>query len=405
MRYWEHQKQLLKNRSFQFYLLSSIAGTFASGLAYIVIIWLVVSFHPTLNATLIGMILFWVPSLILSPYFGSIVDQYDRKKLIIIAESIRSIMFIVFGLFLLYQPDLWIVYLLLILSGCFAAFYQPLAPAFVHELVPMEQLVYANTNINMAYEFGNIIGRGIITVIALTFLGTYGALFLVGILYFISTITIIPIQRHHTIEPINSSKNISLIQNIIDGYRYLFSNKELLSYGFVQAVILIGLMAAPVLVGPYVKIVLHAGNRIFGISEAAISLGAIAGAFFWSYIANHVSNKICLVFASILASLSYLTLANTINITYSLAAFLLLGFSWGSFSLIMSLVQTLTDKNYQGRVQASISMAVTIIFILFSVFLHIFDKNYNAQSAFMLLAFLCIFVFVGIITAQKFKKT
>jgi hypothetical protein len=34
---------------------------------------------------------------------------------------------------------------------------QHLLTAIVHEPIPVEQLLYANANINMAYELGNII--------------------------------------------------------------------------------------------------------------------------------------------------------------------------------------------------------------------------------------------------------
>jgi MFS family permease len=366
---------------------------------------MIVSLHASINATLVGMIIFWLPSLILSPYLGAIVDHHDRKKLIILAESVRAIMFVFFGVLLIYQPSLWAIYLLLILAGCFAALYQPLLPTFVHELVPKEQLLYANTNINMAFELGNIIGRGIITVVVLTFLGTYGALFIVALLYILSAVTMIPIQRHHALASNKTySLKISFIKNIKEGYQYLFSKKELLHYALIQSLILMSLMAAPILIGPYVKTTLQAGNRVFSISEAALSTGTIIGAFFWSFLSHRISKELCLALSSILAGISYLTLAKTNEIHPALIAFLLLGFSWGSFPLIMSTVQLLTDKNYQGRVQASIGVAVTIVFICFAIFLYHFDTHYNAQSAFILLSVLCVFILIGIFLAKYSTK-
>jgi len=401
--YWRQQKQLLTNRSFQFYLYSSIAGTFASGLVYIVIIWMILQFNQSVNATLFGMILFWLPSLLLSPHLGALVDHYDRKKLIIAAELVRAVMFTGFGFLLLYEPNLWSIYLMLVLGGCFAALYKPLLPAFVHELVPEEQLVYANANINMAYELGNIIGRGILTVAVLTFIGTYEALFIVAALYVISAATMIPVKRYHIQEYTPKREKLAFFKSISDGYRYLFSNKRLFLYALVQAFVVMSLMAAPVLVGPYVKTILHAGSRIFGISEAVISIGAILGAFFWSYLANYLSEESCLAIASVLAGLSYITLGTTAGLHYALIAFLVLGFSWGSFALIMSTVQTLTDKNYQGRVQAAIGAAVTLVFIGFSIFLAGFDRGYSAQHAFMLLTLVCVAVFVGVLSAKRLK--
>lgn len=399
MTYWNQQLQVLKSRSFQFYLYSCIAGTFASGLAYIVTIWMIVNIYTTVNATLIGMILFWLPTLILSPHLGVIVDHYNRKKLIIAAESLRALMFLVFGLLLYRFTSLWMVYLLLFLSGCFSALYKPLLPAFVHELVPTEQLIYANANISMAYEFGNIIGRGVITVAVLSLLGIYGALFTIAILYVISAVTMLPVHRHHKEQNSDLMNHPSFIKNMMDGYHYLFSKKSLILYSFIQALILMSIMAAPVLVGPYVKTILLAGNQIFGISEAVLSIGTIFGAFFWSYLANLISKESCLAAASVCAGLSYLILANTNTVIFALIAFLALGFSWGSFALIVSIVQMITDKHYQGRVQAAIGAAVTIIYIGFALFLYILGEQYNLQHAFLFLATLCLFIFLGSIKA------
>ena len=404
MSYWKQQGLLLKNKSFLYYLYSCIAGTFASGLAYIVTIWMIVGLHAEINATLVGMILFWIPSLVLSAHFGAVVDHHDRKKLIIMAESVRAMMFFVFGIILMYQSSLWAVYMLLILSGCFAALYQPLLPAFVQELVSSEQLLYANANINMAYEFGNIIGRGIITVAVLSLLSTHGALFMVAILYVISAVAIIPVQRHHRAETSSLPPKLLFIKSIKDGYQYLFANRKLFWYAMVQSTILMSLMAAPVLVGPYVKTVLHAENRVFGISEAAISTGAIVGAFFWTYLVKYISKESCIAFACVLAGLSYIALAVTASVNCALLAFFILGFSWGSFALIMSLVQTYTDKSFQGRVQAAVASGVTLIFICFSIFQYILGKSYSAQHAFMMLIWICLLSFLGIIKAKNINK-
>lgn len=404
MHYWTQQYSLLKNKSFLYYLYSCMAGTFASGLAYIVTIWMIVGINDEVNATLVGMVLFWIPSLVLSPHFGAVVDHHDRKRLIIIAESARAIMFFVFGIILMYQPSLWTIYALLILSGCFAALYQPLLPAFVHELVSSEQLLYANANINMAYEFGNIIGRGIITVAVLTLLSTYAALFMVAILYVISAVAIIPVQRYHRAEAGLLPRKLLFIKSIKDGYQYLFANRKLFWYAIVQSTILMSLMAAPVLVGPYVKTVLHAGNRVFGISEAAISSGAIVGAFFWTYLVKYITKESCIALACILAGFSYSVLAATSSVDYALVAFLILGFSWGSFALIMSLVQTYADKVFQGRVQAAIASGVTLIFIFFSIFQYILGESYSAQHAFMMLTWICLLSFLGIIKAKNINQ-
>src|SRR5687768_16321007 len=97
-------------------------------------------------------------------------------------------------------------------------------------------------------------------------------------------------------------------------------------------------------------------------------------------------------------------LANTNSVIFAFIAFLVLGFSWGSFALIVSIVQMITDKNYQGRVQAAIGAAVTIVYIGFAIFLYVLGKQYNVQHAFLFLATLCLFIFGLSIKVRNYAK-
>jgi MFS transporter, DHA3 family, macrolide efflux protein len=384
------QLQLLKNPSFRYFIASSVAGTIASGLAYIVVMWMVLSFHPSVKATLLAMILFWLPSLIISPYAGVWVDRYDRKKLIIYAEFVRAIKFVIFGCIQLVVPGLGSLYVLLVLAGCFAALYQSLLPAFVQEMVSAEQLVYANANINVAFELGGIVGRGLITVAILSVLSTTQALFVIALLYVFSALFMFKVHRHQQKDHQSIVDPERFWQSITSGYRYLKQRSTLCWYLLVQSLIKMTIMASPILVAPYVKNILHGSSRIFGVSEALLSVGTIAGAFFWSALVNKLKTLPAMMLSSVVACAAYFCLCFASHLVFALLCFFVLGFSWGSFSLIRSAVQGLTDGAYQGRVQSLSTAVLTLVFIAFAIHAHASSGPLSAHHAFGFLAGLSV---------------
>ena len=139
----------------------------------------------------------------------------------------------------------------------------------------------------------------------------------------------VPVKRHRTSEHASTVGHVGFVKRIVGCYQYIIAHRVLLVYGIIQGLVMMSLMAAPVLVGPYVKDILHESNKVFGISEAMLSVGAIIGAIFWSYCDTLAAKNKCLFFASVLAAGSYFILGYNNTAAYALSAFLLLGFSWG----------------------------------------------------------------------------
>ena len=129
----------------------------------------------------------------LSPYFGAMIDHHDKKKMIIIAESLRVLVFIAFGVAMKVMPGVQLIYLLLIISGCFGAL-----------------------AVRVSFQLGNIIGRGLITVAALSFLSTIEAL-----LYLISTLLMLPVQRHHIDSVSFDASRHGFLKRMVMGNEYL----------------------------------------------------------------------------------------------------------------------------------------------------------------------------------------
>ena len=304
-----------------------------------------------MNATLIGMLLFWTPTFFLSPYFGALIDYSDRKKLAITTGLLRSIQFIFFGVIIWNHPTLWEVYSLAFISGCFGALYKPLYPTLIHDLVGEDNLITANTISRVTNQVGNIIGRGLFTIIIFSLVKTYEAIFIVAVLYLASALLLLPTRFNHiTHNYTNNSGNVFTL--VIKGYRYLVSQEQLIPKALTQGIIFLFIISSSVLIGPYVRNILLQSNHFFGLSEGVLAFGTLAGLIFWSHLIKRLTLLSCLIISCSVALLAYLILANTNNNILALLSFTSIGFSWASYNLIVTEVQKKPHLITRGEFKA-----------------------------------------------------
>ncbi len=400
-----NKTQLIKNGSFRYFLYSSIAATFAGGLNYIILIWIILQVNPTVNATLIGMLLFWTPTFFLSPYFGGLIDYSDRKKLAITTGLVRSIKFIFFAIIIWNHPTLWEVYGLAFLSGCFGALYKPLYPALILDLVGEDNLITASTISRVTNQVGNIIGRGLFTVVIFSLVKTYEAIFIVAALYLASGLLLLPTRFNH-IKHDYTNNSVNVFTLVIKGYRYLASQERLILKALTQGVIFLFIISSSVLIGPYVRNILLQSNHFFGLSEGILALGTLTGLIFWSHLIKRLTLLSCLIMSCSVALLAYLILANTNNNILALLSFASVGFSWASYNLIVTEVQRKTAPDYQGRVQSAIYFDTAATLLLMTLLLHFSHNQITSQDAFLWLCFAsCILLIALIFTKLKSRKT
>ena len=398
-------RRLLLDRSFRYFMTSCIFGTLASGLAYILVIWMVIANHASISQTLFMMLCFWIPRLLFGAQIGVWVDRLDRRKLMILAETVRAVKFLIFGIVICWQNNLYLLYILMFLAGCFGALYLPLLPAFVYDLVEKPQLLHANTLINSFFEMGNILGRGVLAVAVIYMLTPPQGLFVVALLYVFSAWTIVPVylkQKKRAKKEVQRSVLIDI--GIV--IKVLQESSQLRMWCIIQALATFSIMCAPVLVGPYVKNSMHMGSNMFALTEAILALSTICGAFFWTFLMkNLIHSKYVTMIALSLVFISYVIIGYNPGLFVVECGFALLGFSWGCWSLIISHVQQLTPPHCQGRIQAVTGIFMTVLFILFECLLLIWVPQYNAAEAFLLLACVAVATLLCLVFSSENKKS
>jgi MFS transporter, DHA3 family, macrolide efflux protein len=124
-------------RSFLVIWAGQLVSSLGSGLTGFAIP--VVVFQKTGSAEQFGLLLFaWMlPALLLSPVAGTLVDRWDRRRVLIAADTGSAVMTLLLaGLVLTGRFELWFLFLATVITSMISAFQEPAFTASIAALVP-----------------------------------------------------------------------------------------------------------------------------------------------------------------------------------------------------------------------------------------------------------------------------
>lgn len=89
------------------------------------------------GATLVGIL----PQVVLGPFVGTLVDRWNRRKIMIIADSLIALATLTLaGLFLIGAVNIWMVFLIIFLRSLGGGFHRPAMTSSTSLMVPEKQL-------------------------------------------------------------------------------------------------------------------------------------------------------------------------------------------------------------------------------------------------------------------------
>ncbi len=363
MSHFKKRIELLKAPAFRYFILSCLLSMFGAGMGYIAMTWAVLRGHQAVSAVAILMICFWLPGVILGPFMGVIVDRYSRKWIVIVANGIRALFYIAVGIFLYFSYSTQMIYYLALISGGIFAIYGPAIMRFIREIVSKDDLLYANSTIDIAYEVGNILGMGTVGVFIALF-GVQIALIANGIFFLLAIILLMFIPKNAllTYEP-KKPASLNIMNDFKIGLRYLLDRKVLMVIYTVQLLVMVEFMTAPVLLAPFSKILLHATVTQFGHIEAALSIGIVVGGIFLPWAAEKFGLVETIMVMTMSLGVCFVLFSYNRSISVAELLYFIIGFSAAVWPLIITKAQNLTDVEFQGRVQSTFNSLAGVLIL------------------------------------------
>lgn len=255
--------------------LVSLFGTAMTRFA--LLIW---AYQQTGAATTLALLGFfaWLPLIVISPLAGVLVDRFDRRKIMILADLGAGLStMVVFGLLLSGNLAIWHLFLLEALASFCEAFQTPAYTALTSTLLDKQSYARASGMRSLAGESSQIIapvGAGLL----MGFIGLQGVL-LVDIATFLVAMVTLAFLRlpagtsrpvHQTAEP--------FYRQLTFGFRYIFQRPGLvgllvifMGINFCAALTYYGVLAAMILART-------GGNELaLSIVQALLGVGGVLG--------------------------------------------------------------------------------------------------------------------------------
>ncbi|GAA0772324.1 MFS transporter [Clostridium subterminale] len=229
-----------------------------------------------------------LPRIVLGPFAGVFVDKWNRRNIIVLTDFIRGIVITFVGIAGIFGfIQVWMVFIVGIISGLCSAFFGPAVNSIKPELVHESKFVKANSVTSLATSGMDMIGSAIGGVIYVAIGAPY--MFLAnGISYLISAFTEIFIT-----EPKREKKaeKITFVEDFKEGFRFLWNFKTLRNLFLLASLLNLFVNAAFILILPYFKSMPFLGPEKYGLFMASIPMGMLVGSALLSIISIKKNQK------------------------------------------------------------------------------------------------------------------
>ncbi|MFB3737591.1 MAG: dTMP kinase [Candidatus Velamenicoccus archaeovorus] len=303
-----------------------------------------------------------LPSILLGPIAGALVDRIDRKKLMITADVSRGLLYASMP----FLSNVWAIFLLSFAIESLALVWTPARDASLPNLVPRRQLANANS-LGLATTYGTLpFGGAIFTALA----GISGLvpylkqnpeflpLWLEAATFGFSALMLTGVPIRTPATRASGTLDMSKVwHDIVDGVRFLRQSSfaSAMTVGIVSAFCAVGAVLG---IGPiFASDTLHAGSAGFGVLITAFGIGMAIGMAAVNKLVQYVEREIGFVWSMIAAAATLIVLAAMPNLSLAALLTVVLGFFCGSawVSGYVLLQENVTDE-YRGRTFGSLTV-------------------------------------------------
>lgn len=340
----------LKVRNYRLFFSGQVISNIGTWMQRIAQDWLVFSlsgYNPL--ALGIAVALQFTPTVLLSLWAGVLADRVDKRRLLILIQSLSCVQAVVLGLLnITGVVQLWHVYALCVVLGCLGALEVPTRQSFVAEMVGREHIANAVSLNSSIFNMARIIGPAI-AGFAITWVGT-GWLFLAN-----AASTLAVIAGLALMNPDKLFRGPAVIRakgQLRDGLRYVRRRSDLVTVMvLVLFVSMFGLNFFTSL-AIVARSVYGTAADGYGLLSTMIALGTFTGAMMGAKrgVKKQPRVRLLLISAFSLGALECLASLMPTYLTFGIAL-VPLGYATITFlNTANSLVQTAVSPEMRGRV-------------------------------------------------------
>jgi len=312
--------------------------------------WIVLTMLTDNDAVAVGitMALQLGPQLLLVPWSGLIADRFDRRKLLMLTQSLMAMLGIALGTMVLFGvAELWHVYAFAFALGVVSAIDAPARQAFVSELVSEKDLPNAVALNSASFNAARLVGpaaAGVLTVAV-----GAGWVFLINAVTFAATLLSLALLRRGQLRV--AARAPREPGQLLEGFRYVAHRRDIVA--IMVAVFIVGTFGLnfAIFTATMARVEFDHGAGEFGLLSSVLAIGSVTGALLS---ARREKPQMRVVFVSA-AAFGVACAISAVMPTFTTFAISLVLVGLTSITFMTtanSMVQTTTEPVMRGRVMA-----------------------------------------------------
>ncbi|WP_454803400.1 MFS transporter [Mucilaginibacter phyllosphaerae] len=385
----------LKYRNFKLFFYGQSISLIGTWMQKTAVAWMI--YTLTHSALLLGVVGFvsLIPSLLLSPFAGSLVDRYNRYHIMVITQILSMIQAGALAFLIYFKVyDITAIVGISLAQGIINAFdttcRQSLMVEMVDDRADLPNAIALNSTMT---NFARIAGPAFAGMI----LSTFGE----DICFFGNFISYLPVlaclfmMKLNLAAPVKANQTV--LEGLRDGFKYVATNRDLSSLIILLTVSSLCVMPFTTLMPVFAKDIFHGDAKTFSWFEIAAGAGSIISAV---YLANLKTDKYLtqvIIAASFIFGLSVLLLAYAAKLHLSLFFMALTGVGMMAQSAaINTYLQTHTIPAMRARVISYYIMAYQGVMPIGSLLIGWLANETGTRNA------VCIEGIIGLVSISTF---
>lgn len=351
-------QRLLGNRNFSLLFFGQIVSQMGDSMYQIGLLWLVLELTGSKSAMGLVAMTSYLPMLIFGLFAGILVDMFDRRRLMLIADMARTLVVLILPLtYFAGTINIAVILGISFSLASFATVFNPARDSLIPGIVRKENLLKANSLIQAsnysAILLGPALGGAIIGFVGVAHLFTFDALTFLFSFLAIFFIHSSPGRTGRIAMQTFRGHFLEIVRHIHYHKRLRF----LLGLTAVNNFFIMG----PAIVGTpiFVKEILHQGALSYALVESSLGLGMVIGAVLVNFSVRYLGKGKTLLLGMIFDGLTYALAywCRSPELFMILIAFHAVGIPHIVVTRT-ALVQEWVDAKKMGRVFSLVNMSV-----------------------------------------------
>lgn len=347
----------LQYRGFRNLWLAQSISDFGDGLTGLALLIMVNQLTGSTAALATMAIVLAIPQVTLGLVAGVYVDRLERKKIMLVSDSVRALLVLGF-VFVDSVEHLWILYVLAFLQSAVGTFFGPARGAVIAQLLPKEALLAANSITQTSRIIAGMLGASAAGVLIGSF-KVYWPAFAIDAATFVFSFVLVLLVQVPRLEGGGQAPARSVLGSLWEGLRTIGHSRILRGTLTGAGVMMLGLGAVNILFIPLLTNDLKVPTTLFGLVQAAQTAGMILAGGTVALLASRLKPTHMVSLGLMGMGLMVGLIAGVGQLWHVLVLLFFIGLLGAPVQAgIGTLVQTSVDDHSRGRVGAALGAVI-----------------------------------------------